>query len=550
VSNYNKISSLIWNICDDVLRGVFKPHEYGDVILPFIVLQRLDCVLEPHKDDMFNIYEEYKSKVDDPTPIILNKINKTFFNHSKYDLNRLKSDPQNIDINFENYLDGYSDNVVDIIENFQLEKPVQKLKKNNRLYQLIDKFTSIDLHPNTISNHEMGTIYEELIRKFSELSNESSGDHYTPKDIVQLLVSLVFEGDKEELQGLGKIRSIFDSCCGTGGMLTVSKQTIQNSINPNLSINLYGQELNPTTYSVCKSDFLILGEDPENIKGPKSSLTDDQFEDKKFDYMIVNPPFGESWSSEKEDIIKESKNPNGRYSIGLPWLKDGSFLFLQNLIKKMEKKSKIGIIFGGSTCFTGKPDSGESKNREYLLSNDMVECIVRLPKKLFFNTPLTTYLWIITNNKKMERKGFVQLIDSKDKFFRMNRPIGQKFNVISEEDRQSIIEKYVSLTEDEYSRFIPNDEFGFQEIEVKSDKEKFLTRIPLNIDSEKYFIENKNQFPKNTVLQKNKIKVGYEVIFNRFFYEYTQPENFQFYKKRLNTIDKIVKEKKKDLLNV
>ncbi len=264
--NHNEISSFIWNVCDDVLRGLFKPHEYGDIILPFTVLRRLDCVLESHKDDVINLYKEYKSKVDDPTPIILNKINTSFFNHSQYDLNRLKQDSQNVHMNFQNYLGGFSENVVEIVENFQLEKPVQKLQKNNRLFQFIDKFTEIDLHPNRISNHMMGQIFEELLRKFSEMSNETSGEHYTPRDVVRLLVSLVFSEDKDNLKGEGVVRSIFDPCCGTGGMLTIGKEWIHENVNDKVELRLLGQELNPQTYSICKSDMMITGEDPNNIR--------------------------------------------------------------------------------------------------------------------------------------------------------------------------------------------------------------------------------------------------------------------------------------------
>ena len=544
------LSSLIWNVCDDELRGLFKPHEYGSVILPFVVLRRLDCVLEPYKDKVFNLYEEYKDKLDDPSPIIKNEVDLPFYNTSQYDLSRLKSDPQNVMMNFNNYLNGYSENVYDIIENFDLKKYVEKLNKNNRLYQLIDKFTEVDLHPDKISNHEMGTIYEELLRRFSEMSNEESGDHYTPRDIVQLLVSLLFEGDREDLQGTGKIRSVYDPCCGTGGMLTIGKKWILENINPNLIINLYGQELNDTTYSICKSDLLILGEDPENIKGPKSSLSEDQFEGEKFEYMIVNPPFGESWSTEREYIVNESKDPNGRFSIGLPWAKDGSFLFLQHLLKKMDVRSKIGIIFGGSCCFTGKPGSGESYNRQHLISNDMVECIVRLPKKLFFNTPLTTYIWIITNQKKPERRGYIQLIDASNNYYRRNRPLGKKFHIIGEKDRLFTIEKYISSVEDEFSRFIPNDEFGFQQIEVKTGERKILTRIPLHIDPQKFLNENKDKFPKNSVIQKNKLKVGYEVIFNKYFYNYVPPNNLESYTNKIKELDHNIDQLKMDLIDV
>ena len=412
MSNYNQISSFIWNVCDDVLRGLFKPHEYGDVILPFTVLRRLDCTLESHKDEVYEIYEKYKSQVDDPTPIILNKINTNFFNHSKYDLTRLKSDPQNINLNFQNYIGGYSDNVVEIIENFQFDKPVQKLHKSNRLYQLIDKFTEVDLHPDVISNRDMGIIFEELLRKFSEMSNETSGEHYTPRDIVRLLVSFVFEKDREELQGVGNVRSVYDPCCGSGGMLTIGEQYIHDNINDKVELRLLGQELNPQTYSICKSDMMITGENPNNIRGPVSSLSEDKFQGDRFDYMITNPPFGVSWKSEVDFIKNESSNPLGRFKVGTPRTSDGQLLFLQHMISKMEQKgSRIGTVFNGSPLFTGDSGSGESEIRKWIIENDWLECIVSLPDSLFFNTGISTYVWIVTNNKSSERKGKVQLID-------------------------------------------------------------------------------------------------------------------------------------------
>jgi type I restriction enzyme M protein len=293
LSNTSNLSSLIWSSADDVLRGLFKPSEYGRVILPFVVMRRLDCVLESKKEEIYELYTKFKEQLSDPSPIIHKQIGLKFFNTSKYDLSRIKSDPTNVMVNFDNYIQGYSKNVLDIIENFSINPLVEKLHKNKRLYVLIDKFTEFDLHPSAIDNHQMGSVYEELLRRFSEMSNEESGDHFTPRDVVKLLVSFVFGGDKENLQGDGKIRSIFDPCCGTGGMLTIGKDWVHQNINPDLRVELYGQELNDVTYSICKSDFLILDENPENIKGPFSTLSNDLFPGKKFDYMITgNPPAG------------------------------------------------------------------------------------------------------------------------------------------------------------------------------------------------------------------------------------------------------------------
>jgi type I restriction enzyme M protein len=540
-NNYNQISSFIWNVCDDVLRGLFKPHEYGDVILPFTVLRRLDCILEPHKDDMFNIYEEYKSKVDDPTPIILNKINTTFFNHSKYDLKRLKSDPQNININFGNYLGGYSDNVVEILENFQLEKPVQKLNKNNRLFILIDKLTEIDLHPDKISNRDMGLIFEELLRKFSEMSNETSGEHYTPRDVVKLLVSLVFTEDKDDLQGEGKVRSIFDPCCGSGGMLTIGKEWIHNNINEKVELRLLGQELNPQTYSICKSDMMITGENPNNIKGPVSSLSEDQFQGKRFDYMITNPPFGVSWKSEVDFIKNESSNPLGRFSVGTPRTSDGSLLFLQHMISKMERKgSRIGIVFNGSPLFTGDSGSGESEIRKWIIESDWLECIVSLPNRLFFNTGINTYVWIVNNKKSDKRKGKVQLINGSSFCKSTRKNLGDKSNYIDDISREKILDIYLNYIEGEHSIVFPNNHFGYTKVTIDqplvdddgtvvtdkkgnpkpNTKKRDYERIPLDQDIEDYYDKEVKPHLPNSWMDRNKDKVGYEINFTKYFYTY------------------------------
>ena len=540
-NNYNQISSFIWNVCDDVLRGLFKPHEYGDVILPFTVLRRLDCVLEPHKDDMFNIYEEYKSKVDDPTPIILNKINTTFFNHSKYDLKRLKSDPQNININFGNYLGGYSDNVVEILENFQLEKPVQKLNKNNRLFILIDKLTEIDLHPDKISNRDMGLIFEELLRKFSEMSNETSGEHYTPRDVVRLLVSLVFSEDKEDLQGEGKVRSIFDPCCGSGGMLTIGKEWIHNNINDKIELRLLGQELNPQTYSICKSDMMITGENPNNIRGPVSSLSEDQFQGDRFDYMITNPPFGVSWKSEVDFIKNESSNPLGRFSVGTPRTSDGSLLFLQHMISKMERKgSRIGIVFNGSPLFTGDSGSGESEIRKWIIESDWLECIVSLPNRLFFNTGINTYVWIVNNKKSDKRKGKVQLINGSSFCKSTRKNLGDKSNYIDDISREKILDIYLNYIEGEHSIVFPNNHFGYTKVTIDqplvdddgtvvtdkkgnpkpNTKKRDYERIPLDQDIEDYYDKEVKPHLPNSWMDRNKDKVGYEINFTKYFYTY------------------------------
>lgn len=566
--NFSGISSFIWNVCDDVLRGLFKQHEYGDIILPFTVLRRLDCVLEPHKDDVVNIYEEYKSKVDDPTPIILSKINTKFFNYSKYDLNRLKSDPHNIYMNFQNYLGRYSKNVLEIIENFQLEKPVEKLNRNNRLFILIDKFTEIDLHPDKISNHEMGLIFEELLRKFSEMSNETSGEHYTPRDVVRLLTSLVFSENKDDLQGEGKVRSIYDPCCGTGGMLTIGKEYVHQHINDKVKLRLLGQELNEQTFSICKSDMLISGEDAENIR-LGSSLSEDSFQGNRFDYMLTNPPFGVSWKSEKEFIENEKQNPHGRFTVGTPRTSDGQLLFLQHMISKMESKgSRIGIIFNGSPLFTGDSGSGESEIRKWIIENDWLECIVSLPDQMFFNTGITTYMWIVTNKKSKNRQGKVQLIDGSSFFTQMKKSLGDKRKEMTKEDRDTILEFYLNFEESEFSKIYPNTFFGYTRVvieqpleengEIVTDKKgnpkpdtkkRDYERIPLGRDIDEYFEKEVKPHLPVAWMDRSKDKVGYEMNFTKYFYKYKPLRSLEEITQYLLKLDEEIEGKMKEIIS-
>ena len=537
---YQEISSLIWNICDDVLRGLFKQHEYGDVILPFVVLRRLDCIVEPYKDEIISTYNELKNDIDDISPIIKKKTGLIFYNYSNYDLNRLKGDPNNLKINFNNYINGYSQNVFEILENFQLDKPVEKLLKNNKLYLLIDKLSEVDFHPEVIDNHTMGMIFEELLRKFSEMSNETSGEHFSPFDLINLLVSLVLSGSKENLKGEGLIRSIFDCCSGTGGILTKSKRWILENINPNIIINLYGQELNPQTYSICKSDFLITGENPDNIK-LGSSLSDDKFIDKKFDYQITNPPFGVSWKSEQDFILNESQNPNGRFSVGTPRVSDGSLLFLQHLISKFkDDNSRIGIVFNGSPLFSGDSGSGESEIRRWIIENDWLECIVQLPDQLFFNTGITTYLWILSKKKSKQRRGKIQLIDGSNYFRPLKKSLGSKRKEISEEGRIEILKVYEEFKENEISKIYPNEFFGYKKITIEQplvEVEKVVIdkkgnikpdgslrdteRIPLDVDIDDYFEKEVKPHLPNSWVDKDKTQVGYEINFTKYFYKYT-----------------------------
>ena len=522
-------------------------------------MRRLDCVLEPKKEKVYELYQKFKDQFDDPSPVILRQIDLPFFNVSKFDLSRITSGQVQLD--FNNYVQGYSKNVLDIIENFQIDPLIQKLNKNKRLYLLIDKFTEFDLHPSKIDNHQMGSIYEELLRRFSEMSNEESGDHFTPRDVVKLLVNFVFGGDTNDLSGEGKIRSIYDPCCGTGGMLTIGKEWIHENVNPNLKINLYGQELNDVTYSICKSDLLMMNENPENIHGPTTSISDDRLEGEKFDYMITNPPFGVSWKSEKEFVDAESNDPNGRFSVGTPRTSDGSLLFLQHLISKMNPGgSRIGIVFNGSPLFTGDAGSGESEIRKWIIENDWLECIVQLPDRMFFNTGITTYFWIVTNKKSEKRKGNIQLIDGSSFSTPMRKNLGDKGKEITNDQIKRLFEIYKNYDEGDFCKILPNKYFGYTKVtieqpliennEIKIDKKgnqkidtskRDFERIPLKDNINEFFEKEVKPNINDVWMDRSKDKIGYEINFNKIFYKFNPPRDIEDISKSLRLIEEEIK---------
>ena len=546
MANYQELANLVWNVADDVLRGLFKPHEYGDITLPFLVLRRLDCLLDEdgRKEKGINTYNQYNGKVSEDLlpPIILRETDTSFYNTSQYDLSRLKEDSKNIHLNFENYLNGFSKDVRDIIENFNLDGFIERLHKSDRLFIFCDKFTEVDLHPDKVDNHTMGQVFEELLRRFSEMSNETSGEHYTPRDVVRLLVSLLFAEHREDLRGQGVIRSIFDPCCGTGGMLTIGKEYFREQINPDATIRLSGQELNAQTYAICKSDMLVIGENPGAIRHG-SSLSNDQFQGEQFDYMITNPPFGVSWKSDEGAVKTEAQNANGRFSAGTPRSSDGALLFLQHMLSKMENNgSRVGIVFNGSPLFTGDAGSGESEIRRSIIEHDWLECIIALPDKLFFNTSISTYIWILTNRKSEARQGKIQLINAVDFFDKMKRNLGDKGVFISDSHIRQLVELYTNFEETEHSKIYPNEFFGYTKVTVERpliDAETGVVlrdkrgnpkpdpalrdheRVPLTEEIDDYYQREVKPHMPDSWLDRSKDKVGYEINFNRYFYQYT-----------------------------
>ena len=566
-----KIASFIWGISDDVLRGLFKQHEYGDVILPFLVLRRLDCVQEEYKDEIVELYNELKDKFDDPSDIIHTKLSINFSNHSRFDLKRLVNEPSKLNENLYEYLRSFSPNVQDIVQNFGLQKHIEKLEENDSLYILIEKFSEVNLHPSKVDNHLMGSIFEELLRKFSEMSNETTGEHYTPRDIVNLLVSLVFSSEIDELSKPNKIVSLYDPCCGTGGMLTVGKRWIRENVSKDVEVNMFGQELNSQTYSICKSDFLITNEQPEHIK-LGSTLSKDGYQDtnRKFDYMICNPPYGVSWKKDEKYVKNESKELCGRFSVGTPRTSDGQLLFLQHMISKMEPSgSRIGIVLNGSPLFSGDAGSGESEIRKWIIENDWLECIVQLPDQMFFNTGITTYFWIVTNKKSDERKGKVQLIDGSSFYKEMKKSLGSKRKEISIEQSDKLFNIYKSFEEGDFSKIYSNNFFGYTKVvveqplkengevvtnkkgELKSDSSKRDNeRVPLSDDINEYFDREVKPHLKDSWMDRTKDKVGYEINFTKYFYKFKSLRSLSEIQEEIKNIDNEINDISKIINNL
>ena len=474
LTNISEISGFIWGIADSVLRGTYRRNEYQKVILPFTVLKRFDSVLEYSKKDVVDTYEANKSRTGVLAPILMSKsVDENgrelgFYNYSRFDFETLLQDPDNIEENIKFYINSYSNNVKNILENFDIERQIEKLSRANILYLLIKKFneTSLDLSPKNISNHDMGTIFEELIRKFSETSNEEAGEHFTPRDVVKLMTELLFA---EEGESSGSIKLVYDPACGTGGMLTSCQEFINKS-NPDIDVVLYGQEINDEIYAICKADMLMKGEDAENIKGPSSTLSDDQLKDNKFDYMISNPPYGRDWEQDKEVVDAEAeKGFDGRFGAGLPRKSDGQLLFIQHMISKMKDngKSRIAVITNGSPLFTGDAGSGESNIRKWIFENDYLEALIALPDQLFFNTGIGTYVWVLTNEKTPQREGKVQLIDAREEYVGMRKSLGNKRHTLPEESINKIIDTYQDFTESDKVKIFDNEDFGYTKITVE-----------------------------------------------------------------------------------
>lgn len=553
--NQQTLSAFIWSVAD-LLRGDYKQSDYGKVILPFTVLRRLDCVLEATKPAVLaELANKQKAGVN-PESYLLRKSGQSFYNTSPLDMKKLMGDPDHIAQNLFSYVQAFSPAVRDVFERFEFHVQVERLAKSKLLYQVAEKFAQIDLHPEAVSNMQMGMVFEELIRKFAEISNETAGEHFTPREVIRLMVNLIFIEDDDILSKPGVVRTIYDPTAGTGGMLSVAGEYLAEH-NPQARLTVYGQELNPESYAICKADMLIKGQDVSSIAFG-NTLNDDGHTHKQFDYMLSNPPFGVEWKKVEKEVRKEHEQQgfNGRFGPGLPRVSDGSMLFLLHLLAKMrpaaEGGSRFGIVLNGSPLFTGGAGSGESDIRRYVLENDLVEAIVGLPTDMFYNTGISTYVWIVSNRKPTARKGKVQLIDASGFWQKMRKSLGSKRKELSDEHIDQITRLFGDFVEAErdgkpISRIFKNEDFGYRTITVErplrddagkpvlGEKGKLKGKpqpdsalrdtenVPLSEDVAAYFKREVLPHAPDAWIDQEKTKVGYEIPFNRHFYVFTPP---------------------------
>lgn len=472
MTNFNESIGFIWSIAE-ILRGSFKQSEYGRVVLPFTVLRRLDCVLEPTKDAVQEQLKSLPAKIDDAMKeTILNMASgHNFHNISPFTFEKLLDDPDNIAANLNNFINNFSADAREIfIDRFKLPEQITRLDKDNLLYMVVSRFAQADLHPDTVSNIQMGYIFEELIRRFSEQSNETAGEHFTPREVIRLMVNVLFQEDNDILTKQGIIRKLYDPAAGTGGMLSVAEEYLRE-LNPDAHLEVYGQELNDESYGTCKSDMMIKGQNAKNIY-PGNSFTQDGLPNEHFDYMLSNPPFGVDWKKVQAFISEEASSVgfNGRFGAGLPRVSDGSLLFLQHMISKFNNDgnpSRLAIVLNGSPLFTGSAGSGESEIRRWIIENDWLEAIIALPTDMFYNTGIATYIWVVSNQKTQQRKGKIQLINATDFHTPMRKSLGSKRKQISDEQIASIAQIFGEFQDGEYCKIFDNMDFGYNRITVE-----------------------------------------------------------------------------------
>ena len=501
MSKHQETVSFIWNVAN-LIRDTFKRGEYADVILPFTVLRRVDCVIRPTQDAVRKQYLDLHGKIDNLDPLLRKTSGVAFYNTSKFNFDRLLDDHANIYSNFMAYYNAFSDEMrEEVLDSFKFRNVIEDLNKNNLLYMVIERFSNVNLHPDELSNHEMGYVFEELIRKFNEANNENPGEHFTPREIIRLMVDLMFVTEDEKLKQSNIISTIYDPCCGTGGMLTIAKERILEK-NPTADVHLFGQELNQKTYAVTKSDLLMLN--PDGVDAARiqrySSLSRDAFPNEKFHYLIANPPYGKNWDMDKKDVTAEhAEGERGRFAPGLPRSSDGQMLFMLNLLSKMRPVSKggsrVAIVMNGSPLFTGDANGGESEIRRYIFENDLLETLVAVPEQIFYNTGIATYIWILTNRKADHRKGKVQLIDASGEDFwkPMRKSLGDKRREMDESHIAKVLETYHAYEDNtDVSKVYPNSYFGYRKVTVDRP-----LQLNVQTSAERMVrLENEKQFTK------------------------------------------------------
>ncbi len=521
--NHSEIVSFIWGVAD-LIRDTFKRGKYQDVILPLTVLRRLDCVLAPTKPRVLETQAKLKGKkLENLEPQLEKAAGFAFYNTSRYDFDKLLADAPHLAANLRNYIAGFSVNMREVLEKFDFDNTISKLNEAGLLFQVLERFKNIDLHPDKVDNTTMGTIFEELIRKFNEALNENPGEHFTPRDVVHLMASLLLAGDEDGIRrkGEGAVISVYDPCCGSGGMLLITKEHVQAGVrkngeiirppvNPEADIHLFGQEVNPETWAVSKSDLFIkepTGRDAKNIAFG-STLSNDRHAGRTFDYLIANPPYGKDWKRDEEAVtVEHERGPAGRFGPGLPRISDGQLLFLLHMIAHMKEPkdggARLAIIMNGSPLFSGDAGSGESEIRRFVLENDLLEALIAVPEQLFYNTGIATYIWVITNHKAPKRKGKVQLIDATSFWVSMRKSLGDKRREIPPEKAEEILKLLGAFKEGEFVRIYPTMHFGFRKVTVERPLRLNFQASPERIAR----LENERAF-QNLALSKKKAAAG------------------------------------------
>ena len=562
--NVQEKSNLIWAIAD-LIRDFYKPHEYGKVILPMTVIKRFNDTLAPTKAKVLETYDKVKHLE------VINGFLETasgyqFYNTSVYDFEKLVNDSKHIEENFRDFLNGFSDNVLDILENFEFDREITKLANNGMLFLIIEAFNRPQAYmgADKISAVDMGYIFEDLIKRFSESYDEDAGAHFTSRDIIYLMTDLLVAEDKDVLIEEGVTKTVYDMTMGTSQMLTCMTERL-TQLDADADVTVFGQELNPETYAIAKADMLIRGGNSDNMR-KGNTLSDDKFSGYKFDYIISNPPFGVDWKVEKKAVEDEAKlGDNGRFSVGLPKISDGQMLFDLNGIAKLKDDGRMAIIHNGSSLFTGSAESGESEIRRYMLENDWLDAIVQLSTDVFYNTGITTYIWIISKDKPAHRQGKVQLIDASKMVAVRKRNLGSKRNDITDADREIIVKAYGEFTDATYeldgkiceSKIFNNEDFGFNRIQIESPlyedsvivtkgkkntpvadaNKRDFENVPLVEDIDMYFEREVKPYNPEAWIDKTKTKVGYEIPFTKHFYKYEAPEYSEMIEKRISLLE-------------